>query len=186
MKVGTKSLLFGVHQFIWHPFTVVLAWNELYGMPNWKEILCIFFHDWGYFGRSNMDGDEGSTHPELGARIILRLLKDNDYYELCLYHSRSYTELVNERIAVSGIRHKPSKLCWADKLSIKYDPWFLYIPRAILSGEITEYRVMAAKNGYIPMNAPHRSWYQWASSRFIIIGNKGGKDGSYKKSDILT
>lgn len=29
MNVGTKSLLFGVHQFIWHPITVTLAWHRL-------------------------------------------------------------------------------------------------------------------------------------------------------------
>ena len=71
-------------------------------------------------------------------------------------------------------------------VSVKYDPWFLYVPRAILSGEIKEYRKQASDNGYVPLSASHREWYAWARGRFIVIGNKGGKDGSYKKSDILT
>jgi len=177
MKVGTKSLLYGVHAFWFHPITVVLAWCELYGMPNWKEVLCCFFHDWGYLGCSNMDGDEGWSHPELGAKIIRRLLKDNEYYELCLYHSRTYTERANEKIDTTGFKLLPSKLCWADKFSVKYDPWFLYVPRAILSGEIHEYRKQAADNGYVPLSSSHREWYKWARGRFITIGKKGGKYG---------
>jgi len=47
MKVGTKSLLWGVHQIFWHPLTVTLAWRELYKKwPSWKEFVCIFIHDW--------------------------------------------------------------------------------------------------------------------------------------------
>lgn len=28
MRIGTKSILFGVHQFIWHPVTVYIAWRN--------------------------------------------------------------------------------------------------------------------------------------------------------------
>lgn len=57
--VGTRSLLFGVHQFLWHPWTVYRAWRYLYGKPTWREVVCIFLHDLGYFGKPNMDGEEG-------------------------------------------------------------------------------------------------------------------------------
>lgn len=68
MTTGTKSLLFGVHQFLWHPLTVLLAWVYLYrSFPNPKELLCIFVHDWGYWGCPNMDGPEGERHPERAA-----------------------------------------------------------------------------------------------------------------------
>ncbi|MCK5235828.1 MAG: hypothetical protein KAR06_02490, partial [Deltaproteobacteria bacterium] len=60
--VGTKSLLFGVHQFIWHPITVLIAWCKLYGWPTWPELVCIIVHDWGYWGKPNMDGPEGEKH----------------------------------------------------------------------------------------------------------------------------
>ena len=42
MKVGTKSLLFGVHQLLWHPLTVWLGWIKLYKKPpSFKEAVCI-------------------------------------------------------------------------------------------------------------------------------------------------
>jgi hypothetical protein len=74
MKPGTKSLLFGVHQFILHPIFVALAYWHLYGFP-WdpRLWLAILVHDWGYWGKPNMDGPEGEKHVELGAAIMGRL-----------------------------------------------------------------------------------------------------------------
>lgn len=71
MRVGTKSVLFGVHAFWLHPFFVAAAWTKLYGFP-WDPRLwfAFFLHDLGYLGRPNMDGPEGELHPELGARIM--------------------------------------------------------------------------------------------------------------------
>jgi len=163
MKTGTKSLLFGVHQFAWHPFTVVLAWKALYGAwPCWKALVCIIVHDWGYWGKPNMDGNEGGKHPELGAKIVHALF-DNPisgpaYKELVLYHSRHY--------ACKRGRY-PSLLCWADKYSIQYEPWWLYIPRAWLSGELDEYRKLCADAGYIPATSSHRRWFMWIKDRLV-------------------
>ncbi len=170
MKTGTKSLLFGVHQIFWHPITVLLAWIELYGFPNWKECICIVIHDWGYWGSPNMDGVEGEKHPEYASNIATRYL-DTDTYPfkytfLCINHSRHY-----------ALRHTmgPSKLCWADKLSIKYDPWWLYLPRAWLSGELKEYRSLHASMG--EDFETHREWYTWASKRAITMGKQMASDG---------
>ena len=71
MNVGTKSLLFGVHQFALHPILVAMAWWKLYGFP-WDPRLWVAFvvHDWGYWGKPNMDGPARDTHPELGASIM--------------------------------------------------------------------------------------------------------------------
>ena len=33
MRVGTKSILFGVHNFVLHPPLVAIAWWRLYGFP---------------------------------------------------------------------------------------------------------------------------------------------------------
>lgn len=33
----------------------------------------------------------------------------------------------------------PSKLCYADKLALALEPWWLYLPRVMLTGEIKEY-----------------------------------------------
>ena len=162
MKVGTKSLLFGVHQFLWHPITVLMAWWKLYGRPGWREVVCIIIHDWGYWGSPNMDGEEGEKHPELGARIAGRLFGEK-YHDLCLYHSRHYTRTAGA---------EPSKLCWADKLSIMYEPWWWYLPRAFMSGELFEYRRVASS--YLPMDRKHREWFMWVKSRLVKIGQKMG------------
>ncbi len=33
MRIGTKSVVFGAHQFWIHPFFVFIAWWRLYGFP---------------------------------------------------------------------------------------------------------------------------------------------------------
>jgi len=167
MKIGTKSLLIGAHQIFLHPITVTLAWIELYGLPSWKELICICIHDWGYWNCSDIDGvGQGADHPFLAARIAYEYLDNNvgwmargdSYSALCLYHSR---EIANE------YKTKPSKLCWADKLSVKFDPWWLYLPRVILSGEIKEFRILAEKLGEVPNSASNKEWYLWAQKRMI-------------------
>jgi hypothetical protein len=71
MKIGTKSILFGAHQFLLHPVFVAWAWIKLYGFPWDPRVWIAFFvHDLGYWGKPNMDGVEGETHVELGARIM--------------------------------------------------------------------------------------------------------------------
>lgn len=71
MKVGTKSVLFGAHCFLLHPLFVAIAWIKLYGFPFDPRIWIAFFvHDLGYWGKPNMDGVEGETHVEFGARIM--------------------------------------------------------------------------------------------------------------------
>lgn len=183
MQVGTKSLLIGAHQFIWHPATVLAAWIELYGIPNWKELVCIIIHDWGYWGSPNMDGKEGSKHPMYAALIAAEYLDETKeltyidslgipqsakipvetdpsklYYLLCLHHSRHYAHAMG---------CEPSKLCWADKLAVKYEPWWLYLPRVILSGEIHEYRKLAHEYGECTLEKSHVEWFIWARTRMI-------------------
>jgi hypothetical protein len=157
MKIGAKSLLFGTHQIFWHPFTVFLAWYELYGWPSWKETVCIFIHDFGYIFCPDMDGPCGENHPELGARIADRLF-GKEYHNLCLYHSRTTAAKYNIQ---------PSRLCWADKLSIKWEPSWFYILRSTLSGEIKEYRKHAAEFDAIPLEQSNIEWFSWARERMI-------------------
>ena len=163
MKRGTASLLFGVHQFLLHPLTVFFAWVWLYRqLPTWREAVCIVIHDWGYWGRSNMDGAEGELHPELGARIAGRLF-GQEYHDLCLLHSRHYARRVGK---------EPSRLCWADKMSILCEPWWLYLPRAWASGELYEYRAIADEAGLLPVSASHREWYRWIQDRLGTLGKE--------------
>lgn len=151
LNIGKRSLLYGVHQFLWHPLTVLLAWWHLYGRPNWNELVCIIIHDWGYWFSPNMDGPEGERHPEYAANLALRWF-GQEYYELCLYHSRHYAKN-------AGV--EPSKLCWADKYCLTYEPTWFYMIRALMSGELYEYRQKSATEGSVPLSATHFEWCRW-------------------------
>jgi hypothetical protein len=156
MKIGTRSLLFGIHQIFWHPLVVTMAWWHLYGRPSFKEFICIFIHDWGYWGKSNIDGNEGIKHPVCGANIAYRLFGD-PYWEFCAGHSRSYINLVNMRFGFE--RYTLSKLCWADKLSFCFESKWYYIFRATLSGEFKEIYDLSIKNDIIKEGASKSDWY---------------------------
>jgi len=150
MKIGTRSLLFGAHQFALHPWFVAVAWWKLYGFP-WDPRLWVafFVHDIGYLGKPNMDGPEGETHPELGARIMGWLF-GSAWYEFTLLHSRFYAKALGRQF---------SRLCVADKLAIVLDPWWLYLPRVILSGEVREYT--RGEGGRTPIDAGGlRGWHR--------------------------
>jgi hypothetical protein len=168
LKVGTKSILFGVHQFIWHPITVLIAWRKLYGQPNWKEFICIIIHDWGYWFCPNMDGPEGELHP-IFAALLAHKWFGYQYHALCLYHSRHFARRFNA---------EPSKLCWADKLSILYDPEWFYLLRARVSGELKEYRQIAADACFIPLTASDHDWFSWVR---IYLSTQGKE----KRGNVL-
>lgn len=175
MKTGTKSLLFGVHQFAWHPFTVWLAWIWLFRkLPTFKETICIVIHDWGYWGSAHMDDERGERHPELGAKIAGYLF-GGKYDRLCLFHSRHYARNFNS---------EPSPLCWADKLSILFEPWWLYLPRAWASGELAEYRQIANDTGFMSLEVSHREWHSWIRERLLTLGKeKRGDAVEYANPD---
>lgn len=148
MNIGTKSLLFGVHQVFIHPWFVAWGWWKLYGFP-WDPRLWVafFVHDLGYWGKPNMDGPDGELHPYLGARIMGKLFGGN-WFDFTLLHSRFLS---------MAVYRLPSRLCFADKMAIKLTPWWLYIPLAKLSGELSEY--MHAKHARTP--AGKRSPREW-------------------------
>lgn len=163
MNIGTKSVLFGVHQFLLHPFMLAIGWWKAYGfrsvdigqVPDPEaDALNIFFggtvilpkheyaslfrpalwvaffvHDLGYLGKPNMDGPEGESHPELGARIMRTLFGDA-WGDLVLLHSRYYAKKLDRPV---------SPLCFADKWVIILEPAWLYLPRVWLSGELREF-----------------------------------------------
>lgn len=134
MKIGTRSVLFGAHQFLIHPLFLARAWWILYGFP-WSPKLWIafFVHDLGYIGKPNMDGEEGEMHPFFGAQIMM-LLFGEDWYFFTLLHSR---------FLAKHAKREPSRLCAADKLAVALEPAWLYIPRVWLSGEAREYMSIA-------------------------------------------
>ena len=136
MKIGTRSVLFGAHQFILHPIAIAVAWTILYGLPLDPRLLVAFVvHDWGYIGKGDMDGEEGESHPILGA-AIMRLLFGKAWGDFTLYHSRFYARR----------RNRPySRLAVADKLAVTLMPGWLYVPLVSFTGEVHEYMSYTAK-----------------------------------------
>ncbi len=153
MTLGSKSLIYGGHCFLIHPFFVAKAWWRLYGFPWDPRLWVVFFlHDVGYLGKVDIDGQDGESHPELGAKIA-GFLFGPEWKDFCLRHSRSYSR---------KMRVAPSRLCYADKLSIALTPWWIYLPMTRLTGEITEY-IRRSKTAHYPSDA--------------------GKDNSHLKDD---
>ena len=179
MKIGTKSLLFGAHQFLIHPLFVALAWWRLYGFP-WDPRLWVafFVYDLGYWGKANMDGPEGEQHPLFGARLmgcwfdrchpdshlyipyLVDPEQDTFWYNFTLCHSRYFAK---------AHRRPYSRLCVADKLAVAITPTWLYLPLVRLTGEIVEYMKLADQRreaGEVslhnrPMaNCTPREWYR--------------------------
>lgn len=129
MRMGVKTLLYGGHQFVLHPLFVVAAWARLYGIPGFRELICIGIHDWGLWSCDTIDFGVGELHPEGGARIAGRLFGWR-YHDLVAYHSRFYAR-------VRG--HGVSKLCLADKLGTALYPTWLWVFLVRLTGEYKEY-----------------------------------------------
>jgi len=153
MKIGTKSVLYGVHCFLLHPIFVFWAWWRLYGFPFDPRLWIAFFvHDLGYWGKANMDGDEGERHVEFGAKVMGIFGKK--WHDFSLYHSRFYAKKYNANY---------SKLCVADKLAITLEPTWLYLLRANLTGEINEYMAAAKNNDgkYVTMNLSTKNQKKW-------------------------
>jgi hypothetical protein len=135
MTIGTRSLLYGAHQFLLHPLFLALAWTQLYGPPLDPRLWVAFLvHDWGYAGKPNMDGPEGQRHPELGGRVMAALF-GQDWGDFTRLHSRYYAKLED---------CEPSPLCAADKLVLLITPRWLYLPLVQATGEADEYRALYA------------------------------------------
>jgi len=160
MKIGTRSVLYGAHQFIIHPLFVLAAWIKLYGCPTWRELIAIIIHDWGYWGSPNMDGPEGEEHPAWAAAKLHKL--GDKWYRFegkrrsgkiawlragneVLYHSRFWAK-----------KHgaEPSRLCWADKLGTAWYPTFLWCFLTRLTGEIHEYMDQRKYEIHLGINMP--------------------------------
>jgi len=177
MRVGTKSLLFGVHQVFIHPLWVALSWWKLYGFPFDPRLwLAFVVHDWGYWGCPEMDGEIGDLHPYRGAEIMLKLFGAEWYY-FCLNHSRFLAKQNNTQ---------PSRLCMADKLSLGLEPWWLYLPRAWASGELAEYMKSAqpdGKHGHMNLKqVTAKEWYQ-SVQKYLRQYVEEHRDG---KEDVVT
>lgn len=108
-----------------------------------------------------MDGPDGVDHPELGARIMAWLQPRNTKLpDLVRCHSRTYSRRIGKT---------ESRLCWADKACIDWDPRWWYLFRARLSGELAEYRLNAHKSCHVFDWEADRVWYDWLRERQVSI-----------------
>lgn len=134
LSVGTRSLLYGAHCFLIHPWFVAWGWRRLYGFPWDPRLWFVFFcHDIGYWGLAAMDDARGELHPIEGSRIVGALFGSR-WAAFTRYHSRFLAKR-------DGVPFSP--LCAADKLAIVLTPWWLYLPMAWATGELAEYRALA-------------------------------------------
>lgn len=148
MRVGTKSVLFGVHAFAVHPLLVGISWRILYRRwPRWSEWVAIFLHD-NYWGLPNIDGVEGKQHPARNAKLA-RWLGGLYAEELVRFHSRTFARAASR---------SPSALCAPDKYSILLEPEFFYLWRARLSGEIKEFMHNARQYEGMLITATEEEW----------------------------
>ena len=164
MTLGTKTLLFGVHQFIWHPLFVLLAWVRLYGsFPSWRELVCIIIHDWGYWGKPSLKCADGDKHPELGARIAYHLL-GYEWKNFILGHSSFYIE----RNQIPR-----SKLMAPDKYWHCMIPLWLYKCMAVPSREFAHYRgVKHARQ--VSKQDGEPDWVWWARLQIVCYEKCNG------------
>lgn len=117
---GTKSYLFGCHQFFIHPMCVLVGWLKVHGrFPAFWELCCIFLHDIGHWGKNYLTHyPEKREHWRLGAEIALRLFGLKGYL-LIAGHTKS-----------SGFPR--SDLFLPDKVSWLVAPkWWLYSNRIV-------------------------------------------------------
>lgn len=167
MNIGTKSILFGIHQFAFHPFMVARGWYRLYGFRRveigsrtlfdrpreggiararrrrvfaslWRPALWISFIVHD-LGYLGKPNMDGAEG-ELHPELgakIMRRLFGEPWGDFVLLHSRFIAKQRGRR---------PSPLCLADKLAIVVTPRWLYLRLAMLTGEIGEYMAKSARN----------------------------------------
>jgi hypothetical protein len=204
MKIGTRSVLFGAHQFLIHPWFVAWGWWRLFGFP-WDPRLwfLFFFHDVGYLGKPNMDGPEGEEHPVLGARLAALL--DGHWplrpkfmvalgYEQVLptWETRRGTvvmgrwallSLLHSRFFAKSLRLPVSQLCYADKMAICLTPFWLYLPMTRATGELREYMIRSEEKegakykAMVNYTTDERQWFENMRLylRRWVEANKDGK-----------
>lgn len=196
MKIGTRSVLFGAHCLFIHPWFVALAWWKLYGFPSDPRLWVAFFvHDLGYWGKPNMDGEEGEAHVYWGATFMSRWFDCTpwsrglavwlerqfgeppgcrSWWAFCVYHSRFIAKQYNR---------PHSQLCVADKLAVCIEPWWFYLPRVWLSGELAEYRgiVETKYSNELRDNTTARSWHRSMVSCLLnwVEAHKNGEQDTW-------
>lgn len=105
MKQGTASVLCGCHSPI-HSLLVLLAWHKWHRRwPAPWQIVCIFLHDIGHWGKDYLDDyEQKKKHGELGARVATRLFGQKGF-DLIAGHN-SYDDRPKSEL------YTPDKYSW--------------------------------------------------------------------------
>lgn len=173
MKTGTKSILFGAHQFILHPICVAIAWSRLRSKrPDiytslWNLPLLVNFivHDWGYWGLEKMDDEKGEEHVELGASIMACLFDRSTFSSPWADFSRFHSRFIAKQYFTPI-----SALCVADKLAFSVMPKWLYRLLSSWSGEIHEYiDMLKTESKYSNMGLSGENFDRWHNSYYLYI-----------------
>jgi hypothetical protein len=169
--------------------------------------VAFFVHDLGYFGKPNMDGEEGETHPYLGAKIMHFLFDgyesikpykysstDNYSYRI-EFHSKAFKKrkyywynftLYHSRFLAKKHGVKPSQLCIADKLAIYYTPAWLYLPMVKFTGEIKEYMKDTGRNsgGELKYTSDPAKWFAKIQG-WVKLWVEDHKNGEIDKKTVI-
>lgn len=177
MRLGTKSLLFGVHQVFLHPLFVAWAWLIIYRQwPQAHEWAAIITHDLGYFGCANMDGADGEAHPEVMAK---RWIRFGAYCGFAPFGARVAVEILGHSRYHAAKHNLPlSKLFRPDKLAITLYPIWLYLLLGNLSGEIHEYMALCREGKYADTVKTTTSQTQWlieTQAHVALMGLRGDR-----------
>lgn len=166
IPIGTRSLIYGSHQFFLHPLFVMYAWIELYRWTLDPRIwMAAIVHDWGYWGCKTIDGGDGKYHPTLGGWIMLHLF-GTEWAKFTMYHSREYAQM---NFAM------PSPLAAADKLAPALMPPALYLFLIRLSGEIEEYAPGLNKAQQMDKVCDYQA--RCRASAYVLKGYNDGQSG---------
>ena len=197
MRIGTKSLLYGVHQFLIHPAYVLLAWRIVYRKaPRLHELVAIIIHDWGYWGCPNMDGTWGERHPRIAAKGFInatkRYRRSNIFWLFVgsvVYGKRwqIYSEIMgHSRFNAKAFGIPLSKLFRADKMATAIYPRWLYLLLGNLTGEIHDYMEHGALKGgkYADIPKAAQTQTQWlieTQAHMALMGLHGENYGPVAK-----
>jgi hypothetical protein len=199
--VGTRSVLYGYHCVLIHWMFVARGWYQLY---KWDHVLIgtlvrhdneygatyrrpvlvslrdprlwlvFLIHDLGYWGKPNMDGPEGETHPEWACQVLNRWF-GAPWGQFSLTHSRFYSKKMNMRV---------SHLCYADKLAIVYIPAWLMLPMVAATGEVKEYMKDSQRQNAVTGHPDSAAWLRDVKAYVIkwVDEHKDGKDDTWTPS----
>jgi hypothetical protein len=175
MKIGTKSVLFGAHQFILHPLLLIVGWWQEYGA---SRVLIGYRMVW-----EEVRLNKRESLRRLVQRSVRASIWDPRLWVAFIVHDLGYLGkpnmdgpegethpefgaavmrrlfgepwgefvLTHSRYYAKRLNRPVSPLCMADKRVIIIEPWWLYLPRVWATGELAEFMAVAQRRATAPI-----------------------------------